>query len=55
MCEKNEAEALQERLCRKNEHFMKAHGDELAAADAFCEGYKAFCSMPRPSANATPR
>ena len=42
MCEKNEAEALQERLCRKNDHFMKDHSDELAAADAFCEGYKAF-------------
>ena len=42
MCEKTEAEALRERLSMKNEHFMKDHGDELSAADAFCEGYKAF-------------
>ncbi len=42
MCEKTEAEALRERLCIQNDHFMKAHGDELAAADAFCDGYKAF-------------
>ena len=42
MCEKTEAEALRERLSMKNEHFMKDHGDELSAADAFCEGYKVF-------------
>ena len=42
MCNTNDAEALQAKLCIQNDHFMKVHDGELAAADAFCEGYKQF-------------
>ena len=42
MSEKNEVKALQEQLSIHNDHFLKHHDSELAAADAFCDGYKAF-------------
>lgn len=42
MSEKNEVKALQEQLSIHNDHFLKHHDIELAAADAFCDGYKAF-------------
>ena len=41
--EKSAAKALKEQLFRKNEAFEKtAAAKDVAAADAFCEGYKAF-------------
>ena len=42
MSEKKEVKALQEQLAIHNDHFLKHHDGELAAADAFCDGYKAF-------------
>ncbi len=42
MSEKNEVKTLQEQLTIHNDHFLKHHCSELEAADAFCEGYKAF-------------
>ncbi len=42
MSEKNEVKTLQEQLSIHNDHFLKHHDSELAAADAFCDGYKAF-------------
>ncbi len=46
--EKTEVELLKEQLFRKNEHFAKAlSADETAAADAFCEGYKAFLNAAK--------
>lgn len=41
--EKNAAELLMEKLAFKKEHFSTAMSDEeIAKADAFCEGYKHF-------------
>ena len=41
--EKTQAELLSEKLMLKKEHFSKAMSDEeIAKADAFCEGYKTF-------------
>ena len=43
--EKTQAELLSEKLMLKKEHFSKAMSDEeIAKADAFCEGYKTFLS-----------
>ncbi|MBQ1966922.1 MAG: aminopeptidase, partial [Clostridia bacterium] len=43
--EKTQAELLAEKLMLKKEHFSKAMSDdEIAKADAFCEGYKTFLS-----------
>ncbi len=42
MSEKKEVKALQEQLAIHNDHFLKHHDSELDAADAFCDGYKAF-------------
>lgn len=43
--ERTEAELLMEKLALKKEHFSKAMSDdEIAKADAFCEGYKQFLS-----------
>ncbi len=41
--ERNEAEILMEELGFEKKHFSKAYSDEeIAKADAFCEGYKRF-------------
>ena len=41
--ERNEAEILMEELGFEKKHFSKAYSDEeIAKADAFCEGYKVF-------------
>ncbi|MCL2106603.1 MAG: aminopeptidase [Oscillospiraceae bacterium] len=41
--EKTRAEQLREELCRPQKHASELlSAEELAAADAFCEGYKAF-------------
>ena len=41
--EKTAAELLRDKLALKKDHFSKAMSEEeIAKADAFCEGYKKF-------------
>lgn len=55
MSEKTQAELLAESLCYKPQHAMQQIDDaQIAQADAFCEGYKAFlntCKTEREAAS----
>ena len=53
--EKKEGKKLSEKLTFSFKHIGGENPEHFKKADKFCEGYKIFWTMPRPSVNVSAR